>query len=715
APPDTPHLNPPDTSAPDIPIGGGPPLFTRTDFPSLYSAYLFEFHPKLHCARSFDEHAAGFVAPPMHRGSSFDAYMFFCATLLLGGPIKTICWADLTRKMGYDTRNSSVAARIKIWTERHHLFEFYQYLLGGISIAQNFVPPWDQTNGSSADGSGGGGGPQLSSSSRSHSPTLKAARHHTARSLGVPLLSESADRLASSRAGSPAAHSSASVSPSQTQPQQMQQELAAPQPHPPPPELLIPTVSKENILRLYEAFLYEFHGESCESFDHDVVLSGERTGRATVSAAVASKVADHVSKASFPPGQVDRTSDIYTIFVAVKELGGFSQLTSWSNLMRRIGLDPSFSNVSTRLKHWLAKHHFFAFFDFLLGSPEIFDPYSPQFQAALKRKPASRIPRKGRLKRRRIAGVQDDDDVADEVDEADDPSSAISLRRYEQFLTQFHRTGTDQDASGCCATTIAEHLDRYTCPPVNRSVPTDRQVVFEEFQRAGGSCNLPSWSHIARVCGFDTRNSNISGRVKSWVVSNHVDAFFDHIIGADHPFLEGGAQPAPVDNEDDNDDEDEDDDEDDNNASQGDDDNDDNDVDDETGDDEDDANGNGDVGDREDGVDGGDDEDSGGDYDSDGSGGGGDALGVAAYPVPQTAAAMAIPADHHRRHYHQRQQQQDSRPHGSSSHGVSSPAPTGSDSETSDGDELLRKSSRDRRAHHRHTAAAAAAATKSAP
>ncbi|KAI9343475.1 hypothetical protein DFJ73DRAFT_519605 [Zopfochytrium polystomum] len=499
-------------------------LFTADDFPAMYSAYLGEFHHTLHCLKSFDDHITAFMSPPRHRGSSFDAYMFLCASLTLGGPTQSICWADLTRKMGYDTRNSSVAGRVKAWTEKNHIFDFFQFILGGIDNARNVRPYWGATV---------------------SAPTATLTEPSTSTTAGLPLrvdgrgskrakVVHEGDRHSESKSesggisrSSPSLEVRADDPPTQT--------YRKPSPTPPPEEPPSVKVSRDNILRLYEVFLYEFHGDSCQEFDCKLGFEGERDRRDRISAVAAGIVLDHVGKAALPPGQVDKSCDIYTIFSAVLELGGFSNMTSWSSLMRRVGLDPSFSNVSTRLKHWLSKHHFFAFFDFLLGSKKLFDPYSPEFLASLKRKPKSLFQRRPRAKRRRlrdtIAQVQDPDESKE--------NGVISARNFSKFLRAYHQdpvAGPD-NVPGCSMTT-AEHLDRYMFPPICKKIPTDKMTIFNELKKAGGSKKVESWSAVSRACGFETRNSNISGRLKTWVVSNHVDAFYDWQLGCKHPFLE---------------------------------------------------------------------------------------------------------------------------------------------------------------------------------
>ncbi|KAJ3008215.1 UNVERIFIED_CONTAM: hypothetical protein HDU68_003184 [Siphonaria sp. JEL0065] len=62
-----------------------------------------------------------------------------------------------------------------------------------------------------------------------------------------------------------------------------------------------------------------------------------------------------------------RTFNIFEFFDLIRLLGGFRNVVSWTDLCRKVNMNPAKSNISTRLREWAEKHHIVAFFDFLLG------------------------------------------------------------------------------------------------------------------------------------------------------------------------------------------------------------------------------------------------------------------------------------------------------------------------------------------------------------
>ncbi|KAJ3087450.1 hypothetical protein HK100_008358, partial [Physocladia obscura] len=114
-------------------------------------------------------------------------------------------------------------------------------------------------------------------------------------------------------------------------------------------------------LALYSAFLHAFHA--------DPPASADAKQKAQC------KIADHLLKFEHPPSFEGKSFNIFDFFRLIISLGGFQhtcQMKSWTDICRRIGMNPSKSNISTRIRDWAEKHHIVAFFDFLLGIPHDF-------------------------------------------------------------------------------------------------------------------------------------------------------------------------------------------------------------------------------------------------------------------------------------------------------------------------------------------------------
>ncbi|KAJ3058443.1 hypothetical protein HDU98_005447 [Podochytrium sp. JEL0797] len=67
-----------------------------------------------------------------------------------------------------------------------------------------------------------------------------------------------------------------------------------------------------------------------------------------------------------------RTFNIFEFFEIVKSMGGFANVKSWTDLCRKVNMNPSKSNISTRLREWAEKHHIIPFFDFMMDIPHEF-------------------------------------------------------------------------------------------------------------------------------------------------------------------------------------------------------------------------------------------------------------------------------------------------------------------------------------------------------
>ncbi|KAJ3120488.1 hypothetical protein HK100_012778 [Physocladia obscura] len=109
---------------------------------------------------------------------------------------------------------------------------------------------------------------------------------------------------------------------------------------------------------LYSAFLHAFHADPPTSAD-----AKQRPQ---------CKITDHLLKFEHPPSFEGKSFNIFDFFRLIFSLGGFQYMKSWTDICRRIGMNPSKSNISTRIRDWAEKHHIVAYFDFLLGIPHDF-------------------------------------------------------------------------------------------------------------------------------------------------------------------------------------------------------------------------------------------------------------------------------------------------------------------------------------------------------
>ncbi|KAJ3385952.1 hypothetical protein HDU84_001882 [Entophlyctis sp. JEL0112] len=125
------------------------------------------------------------------------------------------------------------------------------------------------------------------------------------------------------------------------------------------------SVAPNTLLPLYAAFLAAFHHQALP-----LVMERMRDREKGPC-----KIQDHLARFDQPPTFEGRSFHIFDFFVLVSSLGGFANIKSWTDVCRRVGMNPAKSNISTRMREWAEKHHIIAFFDFLLGIPNDF--YTP--------------------------------------------------------------------------------------------------------------------------------------------------------------------------------------------------------------------------------------------------------------------------------------------------------------------------------------------------
>ncbi|TPX67361.1 hypothetical protein SpCBS45565_g03832 [Spizellomyces sp. 'palustris'] len=125
-------------------------------------------------------------------------------------------------------------------------------------------------------------------------------------------------------------------------------------------------VTRQNFVALYASFLKTYHFKN--------------------PAARHCRLMEHFAKFDSPPKNQKRTFETYDFYEVVRDLGGVSQIKSWSDVARRLGFDPRGTNIAARVKDWMVYHHIGAFFDYLLGLPNEFyrhpdDPSAPQLES----------------------------------------------------------------------------------------------------------------------------------------------------------------------------------------------------------------------------------------------------------------------------------------------------------------------------------------------
>ncbi|KAJ3104682.1 hypothetical protein HDU97_008958 [Phlyctochytrium planicorne] len=124
-------------------------------------------------------------------------------------------------------------------------------------------------------------------------------------------------------------------------------------------------ISKPNFLALYAAFIVEYH----PAVYHHPAPAANTPKKDKQKACV---IMDHCGKFENPPSFHGKKIDPFTVFAAVREVGGVSQIKAWSDVARRVGYDPKGSNIAARIKIWIEQHHIDVFFDYLLGNENSF-------------------------------------------------------------------------------------------------------------------------------------------------------------------------------------------------------------------------------------------------------------------------------------------------------------------------------------------------------
>ncbi|KAI8830443.1 hypothetical protein BJ741DRAFT_620136 [Chytriomyces cf. hyalinus JEL632] len=113
------------------------------------------------------------------------------------------------------------------------------------------------------------------------------------------------------------------------------------------------TITPAIFVPLYTAFLHAYHAQTHVHSDDP--------------APVKCKIQDHLTRFDQPPTFEGRTFSTYEFLGIVMSQGGFQNIRSWTDLCRRVGMNPSKSNISTRIREWAEKHHIVPFFDYILG------------------------------------------------------------------------------------------------------------------------------------------------------------------------------------------------------------------------------------------------------------------------------------------------------------------------------------------------------------
>jgi hypothetical protein len=54
-----------------------------------------------------------------------------------------------------------------------------------------------------------------------------------------------------------------------------------------------------------------------------------------------------------------------------------------------------------------------------------------------------------------------------------------------------------------------------------------------------------NWTQVASQLGYDTKQTNISFRIKEWLKFHHIDAFFDYLMHIPNEFYTGGQEMIP--------------------------------------------------------------------------------------------------------------------------------------------------------------------------
>ncbi|KAJ3212288.1 hypothetical protein HDU67_003917 [Dinochytrium kinnereticum] len=130
------------------------------------------------------------------------------------------------------------------------------------------------------------------------------------------------------------------------------------------------TLNRTNFLPLYAAFLIEYHPTVyCHPPPSSTVGKREKMKDC--------RVQDHIGKFENPPTFHGKKINAFSLFAAVVELGGVSNIKAWSDIARRVGYDPKGSNIAARLKAWTEFNHINAFYDYLLGKHNTFYSDAP--------------------------------------------------------------------------------------------------------------------------------------------------------------------------------------------------------------------------------------------------------------------------------------------------------------------------------------------------
>ncbi|KAI8616825.1 hypothetical protein BC830DRAFT_1116419 [Chytriomyces sp. MP71] len=116
---------------------------------------------------------------------------------------------------------------------------------------------------------------------------------------------------------------------------------------PSPPRTALPfepgSLTPASFLPLFAAFLHAFHAQT-----HHQTAEGHAIE-------VKCKVQDHLVRLEQPPMFEGRTFSTYEFLSIVRDQGGFGNIRSWTDLCRKLGLNPSKSNISTRIRDWADK------------------------------------------------------------------------------------------------------------------------------------------------------------------------------------------------------------------------------------------------------------------------------------------------------------------------------------------------------------------------
>ncbi|KAJ3410825.1 hypothetical protein HDV05_003186 [Chytridiales sp. JEL 0842] len=279
------------------------------------------------------------------------------------------------------------------------------------------------------------------------------------------------------------------------------------------------------------------------------------------------KISDHLSKFQNTPTHHGVTFDAFSLFAVVRELGGFHKIKSWSKLTRCLGFDTTRSNIPGRIKDWVERHHIRAFFDFLLGLKNEF--YLSALPMEYQARPEPVLTSSGEDVRKtenhtkslpvNLCSVAADPNSSNPPDftlplsPTSLPPNSVTrqnlLPLYETFLNEFHPHPHEANLlppnakyKNC---RIQHHIRKFQNPPKHLNVSFDAYTLFAVMRGlGGGGGEVKSWTTVARLVGFEPRDSNIAARMKEWVRKHHVGPFFEYLMGVESGFVRmaGGAR-----------------------------------------------------------------------------------------------------------------------------------------------------------------------------